>query len=358
MARASFTDVTSALVRAGIPTRELAGSGHVTMTLAAGRIVAIAFTRNGPNLLWSNTQLSDTETMRDHPEKLVGGIGGDRLWFSPELDYYWKGAPDWKNITNYEVPAAADPGSYTFDDSQHGSIALHNAGQLVNRANGRRTGFEVSRTIRMTPSPLADNDPLRRQIDYVGVETSHVLQFVGPEAGRLDLWHLLQVPVGSVLIVPYAEDASTAAKTPVSYALPGGWIERPDKLLWRYGGTAQAKIGLSASALTGRTAVLQQLGSEYCLIIRKFSVDENAKYADHPYGEPRTDQAFQAWDGMGFGEMEYHCPMLDAQSGPRMLRESDQLWAFGGEKTALLPVAERLLHTDISDAFMLLDTSL
>jgi hypothetical protein len=41
------------------------------------------------------------------------------------------------------------------------------------------------------------------------------------------------------------------------------------------------------------------------MIIRDFSVDPDAAYADHPYAIPRFDQAFQAWDGFGFGEMEF-----------------------------------------------------
>ena len=354
--RATFTDVTGALSLAAVPMRELCGPGHVAITLAAGRIVALAFTKDGPNLLWSNPQLSDSELVRNQPEKLVGGLGGDRLWFAPELDYHWKGAPDWVTVTNYEVPIAMDPGAYRFNDSTASSIVLHNSGQLLNRANDTHVGFDVTRTIRMAASPLTDNDPLRHAIDYVGIEASHVLQFDREtKAGRLDLWHLLQMPVGSVLIVPFIERAPSTAKTPLSYALPGEWTKKPDKLLLKYGGTAQAKIGLSASALTGRTAVLQQLESSYCLIIRDFHVDQNAKYADHPYGEPREDQAFQAWDGMGFGEMEYHSPMIDAQRGPRMLEETDRLWAFGGTRTVINAIAERLLHRDLSDAFMLLD---
>lgn len=354
--RASFSDVTGALSRAAVPTRELCGPGHVAVTLGGGRIVALAFTKDGLNLLWSNPQLTDTDLVRNQPEKLVGGLGGDRLWFAPELDYHWKGVPDWVTVANYEVPISVDPGAYRFNDVSSGSIALHNSGQLLNRSNNKPIGFDVTRTIRMAPCPFADKDTLRHSADYTGIETSHVLQFdSNTNAGRLDLWHLLQVPVGSVLIVPLKEQATNAAKVPLSYALPGGWIQRSDTILWKYGGTAQAKIGVSASALTGRTAVLQQLESSYCLIIRDFHVDAQATYADHPHGEPREDQAFQAWDGMGFGEMEYHSPTLDAQAGLKVLAETDRLWAFGGTKSVINAISERLLQRNLSDAFMLLD---
>ena len=357
MTQATYTEVISSLSRAALPLRELHGSGHVAVTTAAGRIIALAFKRNGPNLLWSNPQLSDSALTKNQPEKLVGGLGGDRLWFAPELEYHWHGVPQWDTLTNYKVPTAADPGAYTFNDAADNTIALQGTGALQSTVNGHRVGFEITRTIRMPPSPLPANVALQHQIHYAGIETSHVLRFDSDTTlGRLDLWHLLQMPVGSVLIVPLKAGSSAATQPPLSYALSrGDWLQKPDKLLWRYGGTAGAKIGLSSRALTGRTAVLQALGTEeYCLIVRQFAVNENAPYADHPYGHPRTDQAFQAFDGMGFGEMEYHSPMLDAQSGPRELRESDQLWAFGGSQTAMSAIAEQLLQTDLTDAFTLL----
>lgn len=194
------------------------------------------------------------------------------------------------------------------------------------------------------------------RVRYAGIESSHLLQFdEKTRFGKLGLWHLLQVPVGSILIVPMKRNAREAAKIPLSYALPGEWICHPDVVLWRFGGTAHAKIGISAGALTGRTAVLQQIGSAYALIVRQFEVNERCNYVDHPYGIPRTDQAFQAWDGMGFGEMEHHGACIDAQAGPWVHNESDQLLAFGGAKTDILSLARRILSINISRAFDLLD---
>jgi hypothetical protein len=63
---------------------------------------------------------------------------------------------------------------------------------------------------------------------------------------------------------------------------------------------------------------------------------------------PRNDQALQAWDGYGFGEMEYHSPVLDGERGPRELAESDQLWAFGGAAQPIVALASRLLRLDIA----------
>ena len=319
------------------------------MTLAAGRVVAMAFSKDGPNLFWSNPRLGDVNLVRDTPEKLVGGFGGDRLWFAPELDYHWNGAPDWEGFLNYKVPAATDPGDWRFIAAGGDAIGLGAQGVLTANGTDRRIGFEVQRTVRLAMPPLPKSDPLMKGVDFVGIETSHLLRIdESSKAGTIDLWHLLQLPIGSALIVPLKATARAGAKKPLSYGRPGGWIEKSDHILWKYGGEAHAKIGLPPAALTGRTAALRQIGpGRWCLIVRQFPTDTNAAYGDHPYGVPREDQVFQAWDGYGFGEMEYHSPVLDAGQGPRELRESDQLWAFGGSAEAITAIALRLIGVDI-----------
>jgi hypothetical protein len=344
----SYSEVVGQLQKASVPLRLL--DGRIAITLAAGRVVALAFSPEGPNLLWSNPQLGDTDTVREHPEKLVGGFGGDRLWFAPELAYNWEGKPDWASFGNYKTPRETDPGSYQFLRQDSHSITLQAKGELPVHGAPWRVGFEVRRSIRATPPPVPVGDPLMQGVDYVGIESSHELKIApGTHTGRIDLWHLLQMPVGSVLIVPRRATADPRAATPLSYGLPGGWIEKPDHLMWRFGGEARAKVGLPALALTGRSALLRQLeAGRWCLIVRQFPTNPNAQYADHPYGVPRSDQVFQAWDGFGFGEMEYHSPVLDAASGPRELREADQLWAFGGTPKAIAALASRLLGVDIT----------
>ena len=347
----TYMDVVDALSRAGVPIRQLQGLGHIAVTLAAGRIVAMSFSSRGPNLLWSNAELPNTDLVRTHPERLVGGFGGDRLWFAPEIAYHWKGPPRWDTFANYQVPAATDPGNYQFVESRQGAVTLRAAGQLTDHATHGQVRFEVQRTIQLIPAPLPDNDPLMNGIEYLGIRTSHVLKLdPTTTAGRIGLWHLLQMPVGSVLVVPLKDSAPTRDKVPLSYALPGGWLEKSDHIRWRYTGTASAKFGLSASALTGHSAVLRQLGTDqFCLIVRQFPVDERAMYVDHPHGVARADQAFQAWDGLGFGEMEFHGRALDAVRGPRELEESDDLWAFGGSPAAIGPLTQKLLGIDVAD---------
>jgi hypothetical protein len=355
MTNTSYSNVVGALGAASMQVSQL-GEGQgpkVAVTLAAGRVIAMAFSTEGPNLFWSNPELSNTELVKNHPEKLVGGLGGERLWFAPELAYHWDGEPDWKSFANYKVPAAADPGAYELLRKDSYSVTLHAQGELPVHGTDRRTRFEVERTIRLIDPPLSRSDPLMNRVDYVGIESSHVLKILPPtREGLIDLWHLLQVPAGSVLVVPVKRNEQAKPVQPLSYANPGGWVDARDHLSWRYEGQACAKIGLPAGALIGRSAVIQKLqGSRWCLIVRDFPVDANARYVDHPYKVPRTDQAFQAWDGFGFGEMEFHSPAADAARGPREIRESDRLWAFGGPGDAIAALARHLLNVDVEYLF-------
>ena len=89
-----YSRIISDLDKASVVVKELHGPGVVAVTLAGGRIVALAFSKDEPNLLWTHPDLGDAALVRANG--LVGGIGGDRLWFSPELRYHWIGMPDWR----------------------------------------------------------------------------------------------------------------------------------------------------------------------------------------------------------------------------------------------------------------------
>ena len=341
-----YSQIVSHLEKASVPVKELHGPGVAAVTLAAGRVVALAFSKDEPNLFWTHPDLGDTGRVKANPTQLVGGIGGDRLWFAPELRYHWVGKPDWQGLGNYKVPADTDPGHYRFVDSEPGVVALEAKGRLPVQGSDQSLAFFVQRKIRMAQPPLSLDDPLMRGVRYVGIEAVHELAIQAEtRSGEIDLWHVLQIPVGSILIVPLRPGHRTQ---PLSYGLPGAWRTTPDSVIWRIEGNTNAKMGIAAEALTGRAAILRRLSSrEWCLMVRQFPVDASARYGDYPAGIPCDDQVLQAWDGLGFGEMEFHSPVLDAERGPRDLRETDQLWAFGGSAQAILALAETLLQVDI-----------
>jgi hypothetical protein len=351
MSEPSYSTVVQHLAKAFVPFRQLTGDGCVAVTLAGGRVVAMGFSPDSPNLMWSNPKLHDTQLVARSPENLVGGFGGERLWFGPEVDYHWDGVPDWKTFANSRIPLASDPGAYQFVKGNSRSITLCTSGELRAHSADRRVAFEVSRTIRLVEPPLPKSHALMRDIEYVGIESSHVLK-VTDGNGVIDLWHVLQVPVGSVFIAPLKKQVNHERAVALSYGLPGEWVESSDRILWRYVGDSKSKCGLPAAALTGRSAVVRELqDGRWSAVIREFPVDPTARYCDHPYGVPRNDQVLQAWDGYGFGEMEFHSPAADAVQGPRELKETDRLWTFAGQPKAIQALATQLLGIEVDDLF-------
>lgn len=344
----TYAEIVDSLSRARVPVRHLHGPGHVAITLAAGRVVAMAVDCDGPSLLWSNPTLGDAELIRNHPERAAGNLGGDRLWFAPELDYFWDGVPDWHHFSNYQVPPELDPGSYEFVDTGPNAISLRADIRVPNRATGNTIEFTVERTICMAAPPIGLKDGAYGDVKYVGIKTFHRVELdPSTTTGRLDLWHLLQVPPGSLLIVPLKSDEQARSDAPLLYCGSPAWSRINDCILWRCLGTRGTKFGLSSTVLTGRTGVIRSIAPEQlCLIVREFSVSPRACYGDHPYDTPRTDQALQIWDGLGFGELEHHSPMLSAEHGQHSLQESDYLWAFTGTTHSIRALAIDLLGTE------------
>ena len=85
----------------------------------------------------------------------------------------------------------------------------------------------------------------------------------------------------------------------------------PKQVTWHYKGEARAKIGLDISQVTGRSGVLRRLGNgDWAALIWQFPVLPGLQYCDGPDFRRAQGQVSQAWDGFGFGEMQYHSPSV------------------------------------------------
>jgi hypothetical protein len=344
MSFTGYQQVVDALRAAENPVKELTQQGRVAVSLIGGRVIGMAFSGEDENLFWSNPQLSDTNLLRSHLDQLSGGIGGDRLWFSPEFAYHWEGKPDLVNFKNYKIAENADPGHYQFVQNDDFSIKLHMEAHLTDRRDGKMVAFEVERTIMSTASPIPQNSPLMREVSFVGIRTQHHIRLRQcPPGVCVGLWHLLQVPVGSTLIVP-----TRSQPRPLEYFNKGAWEIHSDHLRWTYGGKAAAKIGFDVSQVTGRTGVVRHLSDgRWGLLIRQFPVLPGLSYCDGPSEEQAVNQIVQAWDGFGFGEMEYHSPAVGEPPIGREYVETALLWAFGGTAAAIERIGKELLGISI-----------
>ncbi|MCK1589089.1 hypothetical protein [Bradyrhizobium sp. 169] len=343
----SFAATVSALEAAHIPVKTVTDAGALALTTNGARLIALSLGEAGENLLYTHPRLAESDLVCNHPEELPAGIGGDRLWFSPEVRYHWRGTPDWVNFSNNCVPAESDPGTYAFIDAGPSALGVAAQIALPTTDDSPLLPIEVSRFVGFADPPLSRDHSLMRGVDCVGVCSDWRLELdKTARVGRVALWHILQAQIGARAVVPITrgEECALTLYSPKS----GGWAIHRDHVAWRFGGTANAKFGLSVRNVTGRAGFIRKLSDgRACLIVRKFPVRREAAYGDHPYGVERDDQVLQLWDGFGFGELEYHSRVLDAERGPRMLAESDTIWAFAGESGAIAALGGELLGVDL-----------
>ena len=332
-----FPNICSCFEQAGQELVVVERHGCMALSPAGARIVALAFSEDEDNLFFTHPDLADMAASGIGPAELVGGPGGDRLRFAPEYAYAWDG-PDYDlvDFSNYHVQHNEDPGEYTITLDGHDAI-FHADTSLIDKRTGDAVRFTVERRVSFIgQAPVA----LSGDIRFIGYQLRHGLTtFDFKEGQAIDLWGLLQMPTGSTLLVPIHGDG-----TPVRYFNDGAWTVYGDHLRWPYNGSSNAKIGLSTAQVTGRTGVLREMtNGQSVLIVREFPVRADMSYCDGPSQAHTGDQIFQAWDGFGFGEMEYHSPAIGADPLPEQYQDESSLWAFEGPQTQIHELVRQLL---------------
>lgn len=338
-----YSQIGDYLTKGKVKLRELRGPrGRLLLTTVGGRLPAITFAGLDENLFWGNPNLSDVEQLRRDAGAVRNGLGGERLWFGPEYAFNWIGVPDGREFKNYAVQRAYDPGRYDWEDSGHGTLGLRMHAELEDRRDHTRLRFAVRRRVSWAPLPVDLED--LHLTHGLGVCFQHLIQLEsGPAHARIDLWHILQMPVGSHLLIP----TKGFARPQVYFDewKRNGWQCRPDRLEWLFKGESLAKIGLDAAQVTETAGILRPLpNNQWCAVVWHFSVYPGLPYVDGPSPDKARQQVVQAWDGFGFGELEYHSPAV----GPEFpaFAETSFLWCFGGDWTAVNRAARQILQRE------------
>jgi hypothetical protein len=227
---------------------------------------------------------------RDAPD---WNVGGDRLWFGPERDWFWAGTGG--GLADHLVPREIDPGSW----KQTGPWEVRATVPLRDRTTGAITEIDVTRRVQ-----LLDDAPDR--IAYLTTNTVRIVS--GPPGQAVSAWNVLQVPLGGVLTVDLA--------APLSYRDYLDPVD-PERLTVRGGqavlhatGERMFKIGLPASVFGGWLGYAR--GD--VVIERTVPVHPDRHYCDGPRdADPAAPgdvlQIFED-DGHygGYTELEHHSP--------------------------------------------------
>jgi len=325
------------LVRAGAEFHEIRGAGgRALVTPIGARVMAVSWDGEEINPMRVNPEL---ETWRDEISRRFvpgGGMGGDFLWLSPEYRYFWTGEPRTSDFANYEPPAAVDPGAYQMVSRNEQAVTFSLETVLP---GGVRFRLRREISLQDTAFPVPG-------IKTVGLRYRHDLELLeGPDDAQLGLWSVLQVPQGSVLMVP-----TNRAEREVVRVVgdPCNRLTRSSEMLsWKVTGDAFSKIGIPADLIVGRVAAWQLAPENRAiLLVREFPYFPNLTYGDALVREQIAQQAVQIFDGLGFGEIENHSPTLDVQHPT--YSETTLLWAVIGESGAVRRAAKSFLQTEIA----------
>jgi hypothetical protein len=227
---------------------------------------------------------------RDAPD---WNVGGDRLWFGPERDWFWAGTG---GLDDHQVPAEIDPGNWkALSDSEWRLEA-----RLRNRTTGDLTEIDVTRRV-----IIVEQSPNR--IEY---RTTNTLRVLSGQA--VSAWNVLQVPLGGQLTIGLAAELSYRDYLdPVD---PSRFTVRGGQAVLQSTGEHMFKIGLPARVFGGW--LFYARGD--IVIERTVPVHQNRHYCDGPRdADPAAPgdvlQIFED-DGHygGYTEIEHHSPAARA----------------------------------------------
>lgn len=321
------------------------GSGYeILVTEYGGRIFG-PFGPDGVSVLWVNRAFGDATLFADFVRDRKWNLGGDRLWFGPELDLFCTSPEAFD--ASYTVPAPMDPGHY-FMEAETPCIRLLNRADVTLPSDGSVISYEVRRAIRPAANPLKDLRGARFDIQYCGYFQDIDLKDIAPEKEwYTEPWILTQINPGGKVLVPYLGDFEF-----VDYYEPVD--EYCQKVHEGYAelsitGDRKYKTAYRSASTFGRMAYVNRTasGSLY-LIIRNYYNDPSLPYCMGPWKEPgnRGCSTYFYNDGGsegGFGEFENSCTPAGYDPELHRSHSTTSLWFFFGAQTELEKVIRALL---------------
>lgn len=278
--------------------------GSAIVTEYGGRLLGI-FLSGMPNTFWTSSDPAETI------EKGDSNIGGNRLWISPERNFFYRNP---SSFGDWFCPSSLDPGTWSIMEKDRMGLSLNNSFELQDVLNGSVTSVTLSRRI-----SLASAGELRKGLEYMRFRVKEGMAARGELRNGINLWSLTEIypgaaGVGSVL-VPVRSKAQ-----PVHYFSP---VPRDrlrvsrDHIAFKIDGQEVYKLGIRPEDLPcpGYSSVLYYFEPESgqaCLVSKSTSmapIDQSecldVARAD-PSGPRGSVQAYNSGPDLSLGEIELH----------------------------------------------------
>lgn len=311
-----------------------------------GRVFGPFRGEDAEGLFWVSEKLKDA----GQASELFGGsdwnVGGDRLWFGPEIRYSVRDRKRfWETL---HTPEGIDPGHYKLN-------AYETQARIWQRLELKRADekdgtakLDVSRDIAAAENPLRELKEygnLMENVSFCGYRQRICLE---GEGEAVEAWNLLQVNAGGNVYIPmYRPEAGADYYEPAA-----GYEKVLEKgVLLRATGRDRYKTGYRAASVTGRIGYACEWEGTPCLLIRNFPNDPAGLYEEEPPLKPGV-HGFSVHvynDGGnsgGFAEIECTLPAVLGSSGRAKSDDIISTWIFAGDIEPLGQIARILLGSD------------
>lgn len=275
-------------------------AGSVLITEYGARILGV-FMGKRRNPFWV------AEDLRDIINRLDWNIGGNRLWVSPERNFFYKNP---EKFEEWFCQRSLDPGSWRIISCGNRNVILEEASEIKDFLSNTEVHALLSRQISVSDAWL------KRNLAYVKIRIRDAIAARGVLRNGIALWALTQIRPGEkksgTVIIPTRQRAR-----PIHYfgKIPGDRLRVfRDHVSFKIDGSAVYKLGIApedipqcseilyyvehdneAFLLSMRTAMTPTVQEE-CLDVAKAE----------PSGPRGCVQSYNSGPDLCFGEMELH----------------------------------------------------
>jgi hypothetical protein len=276
--------------------------GTVLVTEYGARILGV-FLKNKRNPLWVAEDPRDVINGRDW------NLGGNRLWLSPERNYYYRRPEDFEE---WLCQPSLDPGNWRIVSSREDIVTLEEETEVEDFANHTRIPLSLSRTFFIYSSII------QRGVEHVGLRIREALIAKGEIRSGINLWSLTQIRPGrggGTVLIPTRRGAK-----PIHYfgRIPKDRLRVSENhVSFRIDGAAVHKLGIAPedNPQLGCSTIMYYMenggGEAFLLSMRTMMAPRSQEEcldvakAD-PSGPKGCIQSYNSGPELGFGEMELH----------------------------------------------------
>lgn len=305
-----------------------------------GRILGV-YPDGAANQFWVNPGLRDLSSARAF---FTGGgwlnIGGDRTWISPEMETHTADMERYPD--NIDVPRSVDPGAYRIVEVRTTSVTLESDMTVTFHRSKTTLPLRLRKTVALMDAPPYEPSG---GVAFAGYRLTTTLSLRDTSASPVlpCIWNLIQVPGGGEITVPVRQGAA-----PRAFIGKPGYSLADNLITCRVETPASYKFSVKASHSKGLMVYCSTAGEPASLVVRSFTVREDAVYADFPCLDPGDDGYMTEVyidDGMygGFGELEHHSPAIAVAHGEREVRDVCETWAYAGPAGKIKELCDAVL---------------